>query len=308
MATKTTNYNLTKPNGTESADISVINANMDIIDNALNDKASKSEIPDVSGFLPLTGGTLTGGLAIQEESSSGELFGNLTLGTGILMSDDAGMMLGYATQDESKGTMLFMGDGYIFAMGGSDDASFGSLVDLGDEVFSWGRIYGTTIYQNGEQVAVMSDIPNMSNYATKGEIPDVSGKANLTGNQEFKGQIRITRDNGNVPLFVRAPNSEEVNIGLTNSSGTGYFGVDANLNPVYMGNEEPDQIALMSDIPNMSNYATKTALNNKQDKLTAGEGITINNNVISANVPNITISSAEPSGGSHGDIWFKYSE
>lgn len=35
MATKTTNYNLTKPDGTESADIDVINANMDIIDNAL---------------------------------------------------------------------------------------------------------------------------------------------------------------------------------------------------------------------------------------------------------------------------------
>lgn len=37
MATKTTNYNLTKPSGTESADIDVINANMDIIDSALKE-------------------------------------------------------------------------------------------------------------------------------------------------------------------------------------------------------------------------------------------------------------------------------
>lgn len=37
MATKTTNYNLTKPSGTENADINVINANMDIIDSELKE-------------------------------------------------------------------------------------------------------------------------------------------------------------------------------------------------------------------------------------------------------------------------------
>lgn len=42
MATKTTNYNLTKPDGSENADIDVINANMDIIDNALGGKAGTS--------------------------------------------------------------------------------------------------------------------------------------------------------------------------------------------------------------------------------------------------------------------------
>ena len=218
-------------------------------DHTHSEYATKTEIPDVSGFLPLTGGTLTGSLTIQGESSRGEFTGNLMVGTGILSSDDAGMMMGYVTQDESKGTMLFIGDKFVFAMGGSnDDASLGSLVDLGDEVFQWGRIYGTTIYQNGEQVASMSDIPNMSNYATKGEIPDVSGKANLTGNQEFKGEIRITRDNANVPLFVRAPNEENAWIGVTNKSGTGYFGVDADRNPMFMG-WETEQIALMSDVP-----------------------------------------------------------
>ena len=42
MATKTTNYNLTKPSGSENADIDVINANMDTIDSALSGKASTS--------------------------------------------------------------------------------------------------------------------------------------------------------------------------------------------------------------------------------------------------------------------------
>ena len=43
MATKTTNYNLTKPSYNESADISVINQNMDIIDEKMK------EIENASG-------------------------------------------------------------------------------------------------------------------------------------------------------------------------------------------------------------------------------------------------------------------
>ena len=302
-------------------------------------------------------------------------------------------------------------------------------------------------------------------YYTESEMDTkLNAKLNHTGNQTFTGELRVTRNDANVPLFVRAPNEENAWIGVTNKTGTGYFGVDADRKPMFMG-YETEQIALMSDVPeennllkrtggtmngeirfnggstqggskivlengtgqitnsttgtlfgflnstdvacgeatynllmrgkatrptyngndmalksdvpDVSNYATKTDLNSKagtsvattsanglmsstdkskldgvesganktvvdsalsststnplqnkvvnqaiynqsvslgnqisakQDKLTAGSGITINNNVISANVPNITISSAEPSGGSHGDIWFKYSE
>jgi hypothetical protein len=35
MASKTQNFNLTKPSGTDTVDIAAINANMDIIDGAL---------------------------------------------------------------------------------------------------------------------------------------------------------------------------------------------------------------------------------------------------------------------------------
>lgn len=82
MATKTTNYNLTKPDMTDYADIRVLNANMDIIDSAmktisdlagsggggdtpsidLSDYALKSQL---SSYLPLTGGDLTGMLTIN---------------------------------------------------------------------------------------------------------------------------------------------------------------------------------------------------------------------------------------------------
>lgn len=82
MATKTTNYNLTKPDMTDYADIRVLNANMDIIDSAmksisdlagagggggtpsvdLSQYALKTQLND---YLPLTGGDLTGMLTIN---------------------------------------------------------------------------------------------------------------------------------------------------------------------------------------------------------------------------------------------------
>ena len=41
LATTTTNYKLTKPNGTDKAYVSVINDNMDLIDSAIKDVESK---------------------------------------------------------------------------------------------------------------------------------------------------------------------------------------------------------------------------------------------------------------------------
>lgn len=55
MATKTTNYNLTKPDLTDWADIRVLNANMDIIDSAMK------TISDLAG----SGGDLSGMLTIN---------------------------------------------------------------------------------------------------------------------------------------------------------------------------------------------------------------------------------------------------
>lgn len=84
MATKTTNYNLTKPDLEDWADIRVLNANMDIIDNEmkaisnrvatggtsgggssvdLSDYALKSSLAD---YLPITGGNISGKLTIND--------------------------------------------------------------------------------------------------------------------------------------------------------------------------------------------------------------------------------------------------
>lgn len=81
MATKTTNYNLTKPDLTDWADIRVLNNNMDIIDStmkAISDLADSGggDTPSIDlsayalksqldGYLPLTGGALSGMLTIN---------------------------------------------------------------------------------------------------------------------------------------------------------------------------------------------------------------------------------------------------
>lgn len=77
MATKTTNYNLTKPDLNDWADIRVLNANMDIIDSAMKaisdlagtgsggadiDLSAYALKSQLDGYLPLTGGNVTGTL------------------------------------------------------------------------------------------------------------------------------------------------------------------------------------------------------------------------------------------------------
>lgn len=82
MATKTTNYNLTKPDLNDWADIRVLNANMDIIDNAMKtisdlvgsggggdtppiDLSAYALKAQLDSYLPLTGGDLTGMITIN---------------------------------------------------------------------------------------------------------------------------------------------------------------------------------------------------------------------------------------------------
>ena len=60
MATKTTNYNLTKPSGSENADIDVINANMDIIDTTLAGKSDSNHTHREYGALIPMGTPISG--------------------------------------------------------------------------------------------------------------------------------------------------------------------------------------------------------------------------------------------------------
>lgn len=81
MATKTTNYNLTKPDLNDYADIRVLNNNMDIIDSAMKsisdlagtgsggasvDLSAYALKSQLDNYLPLSGGNITGELTIND--------------------------------------------------------------------------------------------------------------------------------------------------------------------------------------------------------------------------------------------------
>ena len=101
MATKTTNYNLTKPDLEDFADIRVLNNNLDIIDDALKKVKDTAENIDLSGYatklelnnyLPLVGGNLTGPLTINSENvvvdkstTIGSFSGYTKLSNGLIM-------------------------------------------------------------------------------------------------------------------------------------------------------------------------------------------------------------------------------
>lgn len=100
MATKTTNYNLTKPAYDEDADIAVINANMDIID------AKMKEIENAGG----SGG---GGGASAWSDITGKPFesigSGLSVNAGVLSATGGGSGGGginYSTEEQVIGTWI----------------------------------------------------------------------------------------------------------------------------------------------------------------------------------------------------------
>ena len=106
-----------------------------------------------------------------------------------------------------------------------------------------------------------SDIPDTSEFATK---EDLAGKADTTAVPTKTSQL--TNDSG----FITGIPSEYVT--ETELTNKGYL----------TEHQDISGKADKSDIPDVSGFATKDDVDAKQDKLTAGDGITIEGNVISA--------------------------
>ena len=198
MATKTTNYNLTKPDGSENADIDVINANMDTIDSALSNKADKSQIPDVSGYLPKSGGTMAGTLNLVENGSPSALWRHGLEGyrSGVAYKTNGNEAVCFENENpvtswifryynsvSLSGTqwndvtpsMQIKNQRVVInkLIGNDTDAEYN--LDVG------GTANATTLYQGGKQVANKEDIPDVSGYATKAELSSgLSGKASTS--------------------------------------------------------------------------------------------------------------------------------
>ena len=110
MATKTTNYNLTKPSGTENADIDVINANMDIIDaeiNNVNTKVDNLDIPnydiEIVDELPTSGGSSDVIYLIPSEEKANKSYVDTALDSKADKSEIPDVS-GFATKSELEET------------------------------------------------------------------------------------------------------------------------------------------------------------------------------------------------------------
>lgn len=77
MSTKTTNYNLTKPDLTENADITVLNTDLDLIDTELKNNSNKTGI--LSGLNTTVKTDLVS--AVNEVKTSTNKIGSATLNT-----------------------------------------------------------------------------------------------------------------------------------------------------------------------------------------------------------------------------------
>ena len=115
------------------------------------------------------------------------------------------------------------------------------------------------------------------------EIPAIIGPKGDTGEQGPQGPQGIKGDTGDTG--PQGPQGEQ---GLTGEQGpkgdTGPQG-EKGKDTVWMGSEEPSADYNIWIDPNGTStdeLVTKKDLENKQDKLTAGTNITIENNVISA--------------------------
>ena len=127
------------------------------------------------------------------------------------------------------------------------------------------------------------------------EIPAIIGPKGDTGEQGPQGPQGIKGDTGDTG--PQGPQGEQ---GLTGEQGpkgdTGPQG-EKGKDTVWMGSEEPSADYNIWIDPNGTStdeLVTKKDLENKQDKLTAGTNITIENNVISA-------SGGGSSGGANAD-------
>lgn len=105
------------------------------------------------------------------------------------------------------------------SIGGSATVPAGNgTLDLGATDRPWKDIYGTTIYQNGKQVANKEDIPDTSSLVT------TNTAQTITGAKAFAGQVGNTQAEAGVYLGLDANGSQpNANIAITSANTASYI-------------------------------------------------------------------------------------
>lgn len=231
MATKTTNYNLTKPSGTESADIDVINANMDTIDATLKGKQDA-----------VTAGT---GISIS--------------GTTINHSNSVTAKTSYVGSATAVPRIKYDAQGHITAS-------------------TTATIYPpTTVGTSGQYWE--SDGSGAGAWITKDTTPT-------------SGSTKAVTSGG---VYTALSGKASTSVATTSANGLMSSTDKSKLDGIESG---ANKITIDSAL-------SSTSTNPLQNKV-------VNNAIynlgvqIRAEIPKVTISTSDPSGGSNGDIWFKY--
>lgn len=158
---------------------------------------------------------------------------------------------------------------------------------------------------NGQNIALtyakISDIPDVSGFATKSEVISSAGTGLSISGTTINHSNSVTAKTSYVGSATEVPRI------MYDAQGHITATTTATIYPPTSAGTKGQ--VWRSDGSGAGAWETPdTAPTSSSTKLVTSGAVYDLGVQIRAEIPNITISSAEPSGGSHGDIWFKYSE
>ena len=155
--------------------------------------ASIAASADLSGYLPLTGGTLTGALTVNADITT---TGKVMVGTGGASS--------YVASDSANNIYLRNSSGAVLVCDSLTVRRGASVTNatLGNSTYPWLALYATTVYENGTSLA--------NKYVTLATDQNITGEKTFTGDKRIKFKQSTSSDKLGFTLY----NSSNVQVGF----------------------------------------------------------------------------------------------
>ena len=203
-----------------------------------------------SNYLPLTGGTLTGTLSINSGGSEPLIINNsASAGEAYVVTKTQGTTRGVMGWNSSLGMFLQDSRGYTFSMK-ADGVYFGANINSL-------RKLATVTDLNNYLPLTGGALSGVLTINTVGSVPFIANNNAINGTDVFayfrvKGanKTSVGYSNGNGPFIQDATNDRCI---MVKSDGA-YFGTELGAGT---------RLALITDIPNITGYATQTWVNSQ---------------------------------------------